>query len=448
MKRVSEVAMSAALVVLVVAALAVAGLAPAGAQSKSDPPAGSDVGVTANEIHIAVVADVDNPLAPGLFEGARYGVEGAAKYLNSKAGGGGVNGRKLVVDFIDSQLNANKTRNSVITACSQDFAMVGTAVLFLTSADDLTNCVDKAGAATGLPDMPAFTAGVVESCAPTVYGLNPPQVHCDTATSTPQTYTSSKMAGPYFVSKFGKNKLHGAMIYGTDTKDAERGSRALLDAFMKSGIKADQYVGVSITTPQSGYTSFVQKMKADGSNVVNIIGGQPSSMRAEMQLQGMNVADVAFLCGCYSGGTKFSSDASLDGVYIWGYTLPFEEASSNAMLRNFLKYVPTDKQDGYAVYSWGATLAFAQAAESTMTKHGVNGLTRANFLKDGVTTLTKFDAGGMMGTVNIADKVPTDCTMVLQLQKQKYVRLFPKKKGTFDCQPSNLATIQADYVGG
>ena len=40
-----------------------------------------------------------------------------AKYLNSKAGGGGVAGRKLVVDFIDSKLNPNEARNGVITAC-------------------------------------------------------------------------------------------------------------------------------------------------------------------------------------------------------------------------------------------------------------------------------------------------------------------------------------------
>jgi hypothetical protein len=447
MKRGPGVAAVAALVVTVVS-LAVAGLAPAGAASKPETPSASDVGVTADAIHIAIVADVDNPLAPNLFEGARYGVEGAAKYLNSKAGGGGVNGRKLVVDFIDSQLNANKTRNAVISACENDFAMVGTSMVFLTSADDLTHCPDKTGAATGLPDMPSFTAGVVESCAPTVYGLNPPQLHCDTATSAPQTYTSSKMAGPWFVSKFGRNKLHGLMVYGTDSKDAERSSRAELDAFMKSGIKADQYVGVSATTPQTGYTGFVQKMKADGSNVVSIVGGQPSSLRAEMQLQGMNVADVAFLCGCYAGGDKFTSDPALDGVYIWGYTLPFEEASSNAMLRTFVKYVPTDKQDGFAEFAWAATLAFAQAAETTMKQHGVNGLTRANFLKDGVTSLTRFDAGGMMGAVDIAQKLPTNCTMILQLVHAKYLRRFPTKKGTFDCKPSNLATFQADYIGG
>jgi hypothetical protein len=432
-----------ALAVVTVAAFAIA---PAGAQSTSEKPRATEVGVTATEIHVATVADVDTPLAPGLFEGAKYGALGAAKFLNSKAGGGGIAGRKIVVDFLDSQLNANQARNSVITACQDDFAMVGNAMVFLTSADDITGCVDKAGATTGLPDMPSFTAGVVESCAPTTYGLNPPQLHCDTATKQPQEYTSSKAGAPYFVKKFGKSKLHGVMLYGNDTKDAERGSRALLDAFLTTGIKVDQYKGFSATTAQSGYTGVVAQMKVDGSNIVDNITSAPQLLRAEMQLQGMNVDDVVYQCGCY--GEKFRTDPVLDGVYIWGYTLPLEEASTNAMLRTFLKYVPRDKADGFAEYAWSAMLAFAEAAKAVVAKDGVNGLTRTNFLQHGVTTLTKFDAAGMMGSVNIADHVPTDCSMLLQLKNEKYVRLWPEKKGTFDCKPSNLATIKADYIGG
>jgi len=441
-----RVSLRVVVTVFVALALSLLAVAPATAQSNETPKA-TDVGVTAKEIHVATVADVDNPLAPGLFQGAKYGAQGAADYINSKAGGGGINGRKLVVDFIDTKLNANMARNAVITACQNDFAMVGTAVLFLTSADDLKGCTDKAGATTGLPDMPSFSAGVAESCAPATYGVNPPQVHCDTAFKTPQKYTSSKTGGPYFVSKYGKNKLHGVMVYASDTKDAERASRALVDAFQTAGIKSDQSVGVSASTPQSGYTAFVNKMKADHSNVVDIIGGQAALLRAEMQLQGINLASVVYQCGCYAEGDQYRTNPSLNGVYTWSSTLPFEESSSNAMMRNFLKYVPQDKRDSYAVYAWGAILAFAQAAKATMAKDGVNGLTRANFLKDGVNTLTTFDAGGMMGATDVAKHVPTDCSMLLQLKNQKYVRVWPHTKGTFDCKPSNLATVEADYVG-
>ena len=40
------------------------------------------------------------------------------------------------------------------------------------------------------------------------------------------------------------------------------------------------------------------------------------------------------------------------------------------------------------------------------------------------------------------------CFVVVQLKNGNFTRVYPKKKGTFDCKPSNLATIQADFVGG
>ena len=72
-------------------------------------------------------------------------MKGGAKYLNSKAGGGGVAGRKVVVDFIDSKLNPNDARNRTISACGEDFALVGTSMVFLSNVDDIVNCKDQAG---------------------------------------------------------------------------------------------------------------------------------------------------------------------------------------------------------------------------------------------------------------------------------------------------------------
>ena len=56
-----------------------------------------------------------------LITGARDAVQGFAKYINSKAGGGGLAGRKVVVDFIDSKLNGDETRNAIIKACQNAF---------------------------------------------------------------------------------------------------------------------------------------------------------------------------------------------------------------------------------------------------------------------------------------------------------------------------------------
>jgi branched-chain amino acid transport system substrate-binding protein len=153
----------------VLIALTVPAMGVAGAASGSAKPTATEVGVTASEIRIGVIADVDNPFAPGLFKGAVDGVKAGAAYLNSKAGGGGLAGRKVVVDFYDSHLNGNESRNATIQGCQNDYALVGTSALFLTQVDDIVNCADKTGQAVGIPDLSAVTTGVPESCSPMAF---------------------------------------------------------------------------------------------------------------------------------------------------------------------------------------------------------------------------------------------------------------------------------------
>ncbi len=424
------------------------GVAPAVAQSSGDTPKATEIGVTAKEIHIAVLADVDNALAPGLFKGAADGVKGAAKYINSKAGGGGIAGRKLVVDFIDTHLNANDTRNGIITACQNDYAMVGTFVLFLSNVDDEVNCTDQAGAKTGIPDLASVATGVPQACSPVAFPVSPAQLVCSTKDDNPQTYNGNQFEAKY-LQKVRKGKLHGPMIFGNDTKDAQRGGQVLINTEIQAGIKSDQTLGVSGRDPQSAYTSIVNKMKSDGSNYAYDASSAQSSilLRSEAQLQGIKSDDVAWVCtiACYDKALKERADV-MEGQYVPLTFLPFEEAKTNKTLAAFLKYVGTKNANGFAVYGWTATLGFKQAVEAIVKKDGVNGLTRANMLSTGIDGLTSFDAGGMIGAVDIKNKVPTPCSMVTQLQKGKFVRLAPKKKGTFDCRKSNAVQIQADLI--
>ena len=96
-------------------ALTVLAALPSIAHSVDNAPRPTEIGVSATEIHVVALADVDNTVAPGIFRGVVDGVEGAAAFINSKAGGGGIAGRKLVVDFIDSKLAAATARNGVIS---------------------------------------------------------------------------------------------------------------------------------------------------------------------------------------------------------------------------------------------------------------------------------------------------------------------------------------------
>jgi hypothetical protein len=417
------------------------------ASDSSEKPTATEIGVTATEIRIAIIADVDNPIVPGVFQGSVDGVRGAAKYLNTKAGGGGVAGRKLVVDFIDSKLNANAARNATITACGQDLAMVGTSTSALTSVDDIVNCPDQAGAVSGLPDIPAIN-GAVEGCAPLAYPINPNAAICSTVNESPQTYQTNQGAFTYLAKQH--KGLHGAYVYSNDSKAAAATGQVLIHASTGAGIKADTTMGLSALAPQSAFTTVIQSMKSANSNYAYAIGTVNGmiSLRSEAQLQGVTDPNDVWVCSaaCYDK-TMHDQAAVMNKTYVPLQFLPFEEAKSNKTLANFIQYVGADKVNAFAAYGWVATLAFADAMKAAVTKHGVNGITRATLL-EGIQTLTKFDAGGMLGTVDIANHTLSSCTLLTQFTNDKFVRVWPSKKGTFDCSPKNYVKFQADYLGG
>ncbi len=433
-------------VVGLIVAVAMTYAVPARAQSSSDTPKTTEIGVTAKEIHIAVVADVDNAFVPGLFQGIVDGVKAGAKYLNSKAGGGGVAGRKIVVDFIDSKLNANEARNAVIDACSNDYALVGTSALFLTNVDDAVNCADKAGATTGLPDVAAIVTGVPESCSPVTYSINPPQLDCSTKDQHPQTYWGNQGDAKWLL-KQKKNDLHGSYLAGNDTKDALRGATAIIDTSIQAGIKADQNVTLSGRDPQSAYTPVVNQMKNDNANfsLTTMPLANAVLLRSEAQLQGLS-SDIAWECTtCYDDAIHDNAEV-MDGTYMTLKYLPFEEAKSNPMLATYLKYVGKDNANGFSVFGWVAALAFGDAANDMVKTQGVNGLTRANLLKS-LSGLTDFDAGGMFGKTNVGQQIPTACFLMEQFTNDKFERLYPSKAGTFDCKQSNNVKVKDDLIG-
>jgi ABC-type branched-subunit amino acid transport system substrate-binding protein len=427
--------------ILVVVGVALVG-APAGAQSSGSS---NEVGISAKTIRVAVVADVDNPIAPNVLKGIVDGVQGWGKYVNAN---GGIGGRKVQVDFIDSKLNPNDTRNAIIKACSDDYALVGTGTLLLQTVDDITSCPDSAGKATGLPDIAALVTNSEEGCAPTGYAITPPSVECDTRTQPTQTYRANNGDSKYLL-KHNKD-LHGSFVLASDSPSVARTSKVLNKAAQAAGIKADSSWNVTANSPQSQFTPIIQAMKNDNSNYglsLQAVTGVVSE-RQEAQLQGFNDPKTVWECtlACYQDDSVIKAGDVMNGEYMALAFLPFDEGSANPMTKNFVKYVGKDNLNGFA--SWGFTsgLLFEQAAKAVVQKDGKDGLTRANLLAE-LANIHDFNAEGMVGTTDIGNKVGTSCFMLDQFKDGKFVRVYPTKKGTFDCTKSNTYTFQDNLNG-
>ena len=52
----------------------------------------------------------------------------------------------------------------------------------------------------------------------------------------------------------------------------------------------------------------------------------------------------------------------------------------------------------------------------------------------------------MLGPTDVGGKKLNGCFALMQVKGGKYVRVFPKEKGTLNCDSKNVATIQLDQT--
>jgi hypothetical protein len=437
-----------AVVMTVACALAATtGVASAATKKAAAKPTASEVGVTPTTIRIAVVADVDTSLAPGIFQGSVDGVRGWAKYTNAH---GGLAGRKVVVDFIDSKLSPDEARNAVIKACSQDFALVGTSAIFLNKVDDIEGCVDKAGQPIGIPDLAVVATEPVQQCSKTTFAVNSSPLICSTENNHPQTYQANVGRTFYYQSKFHK-KLHGGYIYSGDIKAAENSNRASMTEMQHAGkgIKADFQSLIGSTATQSAYTPLVQNLKDKSSNYAQSGATFNSTvlLRREAKLQGVGTSGFIWDCTlqCYDKALIKQGGADVEGQYVSLLFLPFEEAHSNTALANFIKYTGPKKVSGFGIQAYASGLLVSQAVKAAVKVGGVNNVTRKALFGQ-LNAIHAFNAGGMIGTTDIGNRKVSPCYVLTQVKNGKFVRVTPSKKGTFNCKSQNTTTVKLDLL--
>jgi ABC-type branched-subunit amino acid transport system substrate-binding protein len=412
--------------------------------TSGEPPTATETGITADEIRIAVLADVDNPILPGLFKGSKDAIEAFGKYVNDN---GGIAGRKLVVDFIDTGLNPQKVKTGMQKACAEDFAMVGTTLALFQTVQPMVECKDKAGGVTGVPDFAAISVDPSQQGSPVTYSALPPER--DYNVTDHQVFHTRTGQYTYFHDELGVT--HGFYLNSSDSETAKNGNTPRFYAAQNEiGIEADgggtQFVSQFAT--QADYAPFVQTMKTAGSEFAESGGTYQGLVKWRKAAAQQNLDTVkAWSCvlTCYDPG-MLASASDVEGTYVTIPFQPFLDADEQAAvpaLKTYVDAVGEANANGFGIQAWASALLFKQVVENVVAAQGVNGLTRAAVLEE-VKTVKDFTADGIIGPTDVANRVPNACLITLQIRNGAYVRVRPTEVGKLDCAPDNLTTVEAD----
>jgi ABC-type branched-subunit amino acid transport system substrate-binding protein len=396
----------------------------------------TDVGVSADTITVEVMADTGSALAPGLFQGNVDAMNAYAKYVNAN---GGIGCRQLKVVAWDSKLDPTESKNGIINACQNAVAMVGGNALFNPDTSVLNTCVDKAGVATGLPDYAALANDINEQCAPTAFIIQAVAETCKTLTGSREL---KAFTGTFDFFKTLAPSLNALWLVPGDLPTTIQSSTYQIAAAKQSGINVTDAMKVSGRTEQSGFTTYVQAIKAGNDNMVYNGSNDVvmTKMRKEAAAQGLDSVKVwGCSLACYTDNFKAQGTA-VEGTYVWMQFLPFEEASSNAADQAYVT-ASNGKPDSFGAQAWQAGMAFKATIDSIVAAKGANGITRAAILET-MKTL-QFDADGWIGA-RTGPKVFSDCMVMMQMQGGKFVRVAPAKVGTLDCNPKYVSTVTLD----
>lgn len=352
-------------------------------------------GITDDKIVIANVSDLSGPV-PGIFQSTADAVKAFVMYFNANSD---ICGRKLEVLSLDSRADAGADQQAYAKACEQAFAAVGSMSAF-----------DSGGAGTaegcGLPDLRTTSVTLERGGCSTCFG----------AQSNDPAYFEN--AVPDFIkANYKEASQKGAFLY-LNAGAAATSAQGQIRAMTKRGV--DYIYTQPIDVDEFNYGPYVQQMKDKGVEYVQWLGSYQHGVRLAQEMQKAGFKPDLFLFDpvAYDAGFVESGGSAVDGAVSFMNFVPFEEASSNAEMQLYLKYLqqvnPGAKPSFFGVFAWSAARLFVTQALAL----GGN-LDRDSMIEKikGVGTWT---ANGLHAPQYVGDKKTPECWRFLQLDGGKW----------------------------
>jgi ABC-type branched-subunit amino acid transport system substrate-binding protein len=377
-------------------------------------------GVTATTVTVGSISDISSPV-PGLFAGAKTGTEAYFAYINSQ---GGVNGRKLILNGMDSAFSPGTVTNETQGIAKNDFAIVGGFSL-----------LDGA-------EKPIVDANKLPMVA---QALNPTIFDDTNLYSAVPMVNNGGIEGPFRWLKSKYPSAASALGLIGDNATASVIAVENTDRALTQNLGYKWLYSRDATFSETTFLPDIIKMKNAGVKLVfepTVTGNLVNTIAQEMKQQdlnallfsGTNAYEKDFAPGSAGNGTL------IDGVYA---LYRGEDAKVVPAVATFDKWVkkvdPSSQLDIYTLDAWVNTDLFVQALKAA----GPNP-TRAG-LEAQLNKIKSFNADGLISPQNPAQKIPGQCWLVAQYENGTWHRIAPDPKTGFVCSPKGF--FPASYKG-
>jgi len=370
-------------------------------------PGGSDIGISAHEIRIAVIAD--DP-------GGAHGVQAWATTINQT---GGLAGRTLRVDvrLVNSQAGYSA---AVAASCPVDFAVVGSSSQYDSASS---------GLACGVPELATRILDATHRGLPNAYAVIP-------------TGTGVTPVGGFKRILATVSGCCRQYVLVPTTDPARTATRQSVQGATAIGFTT---AGTPDVAPGADYAALVRDLVAKHATFASSGLGAASTvhLRKAAAANPSAAAVKAWYCDTGCGDNSFLTNGgpAVEGQLVDLGVNPLLDQHQIATMAAYVRSVRHLGPPTVAgLESYSAGLLFEQVARQVATTNGKNGLTRVRVL-GALAGVHDFTAGGILGVTDVAARQPTGCHVLLQVQGGKFVRSFPTDPGQLDCGAQNLQPV-------
>lgn len=386
-----------------------------------DAKGATDKGVTDSSITIGVISDKNAGAIRVPTAGIEPSMQAFVKWCN---GLGGINGRKLELKTYDAKLL--NSLDAAKQACDdQPFALVGNGVVQdAPMAQPLVDC--------GLISVSGYTA---------TYPMNASPLNVEPVPNLGNVYSTG--TAKYFADKFPDAITKGAIFSPTTAAAADQAVRAVQ---AREGLGYKFIYKDSYPLIQTDWKTQAQTMKNKGVQYVTIVDTVNAAIGMLQALDDAGYRPEVVDFGQQYYDNTLAASGVADGVFVQTNTQPFENPSPAIseyvkILHDFDSKVA---ETSLGVQSFSAALLFA----TEVKKLGSN-LTRDALLSDAKAE-KNWTGGGLHPPQDLDGKTTNPCTMILKIEKGKFVKVFPANDSndptkSFDCDPKAVVDVHGNW---